>query len=120
MAEDNGGTYLQQILPVFGPFSINKNKFPAPFVLYQDAIVDTSGKGDGSGTVLFSQPDQIGIPSVSEGGGVGTKVQGLKKIRLSLAVFPDKKDIFSPGIYLSIRQVTKRRGPKGAYGHTRG
>jgi hypothetical protein len=105
MAKNDAGDHGKEIPAVFHLLSVQKRTLFTPFYLDSQFIqtktsVFSTGGADFriNGKVLFPIPGYFPVPDSPKRGTIGGKVQGFKEIRLSLAVFPNQKDIFFPDI----------------------
>jgi hypothetical protein len=117
MTEHNAGGYLQKFLPVIRPFAVYLYRFPVIFKGNLNLLIEGINEFYRCGTVLFAGTDQFSVPYPPKRRSIGTKVEGLKKIRLTLPVLTHQKNIFSRGIYLPIRKIPKGGGPQGSKKH---
>jgi hypothetical protein len=117
MAKYDTGGHFQEILPVFRPFAIYLYRFFTVLKLNQHLFMEGIDKLYRRGTVLFPGTDQFSVPYSPKRRGIGTKIEGLKKVGLSLSIFAYQKNIFSRGIDLPIRKIPKSGGPQGPKQH---
>jgi hypothetical protein len=117
MAEYNTRCNLEQFFPVVKALSVYIDGFLSTFILYPKPAVQGPFKTGGNPAALSADTYQFTVPNAPKRRSVGTKIQGFKEISLSLAVFPNEENVFSPGFNLSIPKISEGDGPQSRENH---